>query len=51
VTPKLKSGTVALYTHYLRGLAIPEIGEIKAEAVRRSDISKPEARPNPPGGG
>jgi len=40
VTPQLKSGTVALYTHYLRGLAIPEIGEIKAEAVRRSDISK-----------
>jgi integrase len=40
VTPKLKPGTAKLYSHYLRGLAIPEIGRLKADAITRSEISK-----------
>ncbi len=40
VTPKLKPGTATLYSHYLRDLAIPEIGNLKADAITRSDISK-----------
>jgi integrase len=40
VTPKRKPGTARLYSHYLRGLAVPEIGRLKADAVTRSDVSK-----------
>ncbi len=40
VTPKLKPGTTTLYSHYLRDLAVPEIGRLKADAITRSDISK-----------
>jgi integrase len=40
VTPKRKPGTATLYSHYLRGLANPEIGRLKADAITRSDISK-----------
>ncbi len=40
VTPKRKPGTATLYSHYLRDLAIPEIGRLKADAITRSDISK-----------
>lgn len=40
VAPKLKPGTAALYSHYLRDLAIPEIGHLKADALTRSEISK-----------
>jgi integrase len=39
-TPKLKPGTAKLYSHYLRDLAIPEIGRLKADAITRSEISK-----------
>jgi integrase len=40
VAPKRKPGTATLYSHYLRGLAIPEFGRLKAEAITRSDVSK-----------
>jgi hypothetical protein len=39
-TPKRKPGTAGLYSHYLRGLAVPEIGRLKAAAVTRPEISK-----------
>jgi integrase len=40
VRPKRKPGTATLYSHYLRDLAAPEIGRLKADTITRSDISR-----------